>query len=146
VLYNTFHLHLIFILVNQEMIDYLARELEIRFEVLDNLIDDNKDYLQRLTISNKGPTTVLAGDWSVYFYHIRATIVLNIAIHNVTCSRKKWVVLIFRVTFPFILCIVWTYVIELFPGSRLQNLCLGTFTPNIPGKRNVINKNKYCYF
>lgn len=71
-LYNTFHLHLISFLVNQEMIDYLARELEIRFDVLDNLIDDSKDYLQRLTISNKGPTTVLAGDWSVYFYHIRS--------------------------------------------------------------------------
>ncbi|VDI02254.1 hexosaminidase [Mytilus galloprovincialis] len=58
--------------VDQEMIDYLAENLDISFNVLDNLVDTDKSFLQRISITNIGSTTILPGNWSIFFYHIRA--------------------------------------------------------------------------
>lgn len=54
------------------MIDYLAENLDISFNVLDNLVDTDKSFLQRISITNIGSTTILPGNWSIFFYHIRA--------------------------------------------------------------------------
>lgn len=64
--------YIFYVAVNQEMIDYMSEEMNIKFEVLDNLVDDANSFLQRVIIGNNGNVDILPGDWSIFFYHIRA--------------------------------------------------------------------------
>ena len=54
----------------QEDIDYLASNMEVRYDVLNNLKSETT-FLSRITLSNKGQSVIRQGDWAVYFCNIR---------------------------------------------------------------------------
>ncbi|KAK3094852.1 hypothetical protein FSP39_007074 [Pinctada imbricata] len=55
----------------QSEIDSLANHLDTTFEVVDNLVNDAKNYSCRYTFKNIGSSTVTYGNWSIYFHNIR---------------------------------------------------------------------------
>ncbi|KAL3841598.1 hypothetical protein ACJMK2_019715 [Sinanodonta woodiana] len=62
----------------QAMIDNIAENLDIRFDVLDNFISGTKleaggngNFLVRITITNRGQTPITAADWRIYCYFMR---------------------------------------------------------------------------
>ncbi|XP_015772465.1 PREDICTED: chitobiase-like [Acropora digitifera] len=54
----------------QEDIDYLASNMEVRYDVLNNTKSETT-FLSRITLSNKGQSVIRQGDWAVYFCNIR---------------------------------------------------------------------------
>ncbi|XP_020912807.1 uncharacterized protein LOC110250538 [Exaiptasia diaphana] len=56
---------------SQSTLDYIAGNLGIRYDVLDNLQDTWKTYVIKLSLSNNGPQTISTGNWALFFCHIR---------------------------------------------------------------------------
>ena len=54
----------------QSDIDYLADNMEIRYDVLNNFQSD-LTFLSQITLTNKGQTPIKHDDWAVYFCNIR---------------------------------------------------------------------------
>jgi hexosaminidase len=62
-----------FVASDQELVDNLARYLNIQYDVLDNFANTWKTFDGQLTFTNKGPD-IPAGDskpWSLFFCHVR---------------------------------------------------------------------------
>ena len=57
--------------MNQATLDYVATNLMIRYDVLDNIQDSWRSYRVRLTLSNAGQNKIPNGPWAIYFCHIR---------------------------------------------------------------------------
>ncbi|XP_032217891.2 beta-hexosaminidase [Nematostella vectensis] len=57
--------------VSQSTLDYIAANLGIRYDVLDNFQDSWRSYKVQLTLSNAGSQAIANGDWSIYLCHIR---------------------------------------------------------------------------
>lgn len=55
----------------QDDIDYMASNVQIRYDVVDNLIDGSLRYKARVTIQNKGDRIIPVGAWAIYFCSIR---------------------------------------------------------------------------
>ena len=51
-------------------IDYLANNMDVRYDVIDNLKSDST-FLSRITLTNQGQSIIKQGDWAVYFCNIR---------------------------------------------------------------------------
>ncbi|KAK3594088.1 hypothetical protein CHS0354_040856 [Potamilus streckersoni] len=65
-------------LATQTMIDEIAENLDIRFDVLDNFISGTNlensgrgNVLVRITMTNRGQTPIIAADWKIYAYFMR---------------------------------------------------------------------------
>ena len=55
----------------QAEIDYIAKNLEVKYEVVDNLAEQ-RVYTAKITLTNTGSEPIKnAGDWKIYFYSIR---------------------------------------------------------------------------
>ena len=59
----------------QDEINYLASNMEVRYDVLDNLLPipngSFATFLSQITLTNKGSLPIQHGSWSVYFCNIR---------------------------------------------------------------------------
>ncbi|KAL8594715.1 hypothetical protein ACOMHN_051661 [Nucella lapillus] len=53
--------------VNQETLDYMAKHVEVRYEVLDNLQDSLKTYSCQITLTNRGQRPLPARGWVLHF-------------------------------------------------------------------------------
>ena len=56
--------------VTQDNINYIANNLHIRYDVIDNLGSDST-FEAQLTLTNDGSEPISKGDWAVYFCSIR---------------------------------------------------------------------------
>ncbi|XP_068705154.1 beta-hexosaminidase-like [Montipora foliosa] len=57
--------------IDQGTLDYIASNLEIRYDVLDNFQDTWKSYRVRMTLTNAGSRLIPSGPWAIYLCHIR---------------------------------------------------------------------------
>lgn len=57
--------------LDQGTLDYIASNLGIRYDVLDNFQDTWKSYRVRLTLTNAGSRSIPNGPWAIYLCHIR---------------------------------------------------------------------------
>ena len=52
------------------MVDYLANHLDVKFDVISNLIETDL-YSAKVTLTNKGTQEIPNADWSIYWCNIR---------------------------------------------------------------------------
>jgi hexosaminidase len=57
--------------VTQADLNYVASNLNVHYDVVDNLIDTWLQYKARVTLTNKGDRAISRGDWAIYFCSIR---------------------------------------------------------------------------
>ncbi|CAH3143871.1 unnamed protein product [Pocillopora meandrina] len=57
--------------LEQATLDYIAANLGIRYDVLDNFQDTWKSYRVRMTLENSGSEAIPNGPWAIYLCHIR---------------------------------------------------------------------------
>ncbi|CAH1784243.1 unnamed protein product [Owenia fusiformis] len=55
----------------QETINYIADQLDVKYEVITNLKYRDEFFEQKLTLTNKGDQIITKGNWEIYFYSIR---------------------------------------------------------------------------
>lgn len=58
-------------ILDQTTLDYVASNLGIRYDVLDNFQDTWKSYRVRMTLTNAGAKPIPNGPWGIYLCHIR---------------------------------------------------------------------------
>lgn len=56
---------------DQSLIDYIAENAEIRYDVISNFVDKRKTFTSKITIKNTGNLTIAYNNWEIYFYAIR---------------------------------------------------------------------------
>ena len=57
--------------MDQMTLDYIASNLDIRYDVLDNFQDTWRSYRVRMTLSNAGSKPIPNAPWAIYLCHIR---------------------------------------------------------------------------
>ena len=57
--------------LDQSTLDYIAANLGIRYDVIDNFQDTWKSYRVRMTLTNAGSDAIPNGPWAIYLCHIR---------------------------------------------------------------------------
>ena len=57
--------------MDQTQLDYIANNLGIRYDVLDNFQDTWRSYRVRMTLTNAGSKPIPNGPWEIYLCHIR---------------------------------------------------------------------------
>ena len=55
---------------NQEIINYIAKNIQLSYSVLDNFIDGTSNFLTQLTLKNIGSMNVEYGNWAIWFCNI----------------------------------------------------------------------------
>ncbi|XP_013417098.1 uncharacterized protein LOC106178458 [Lingula anatina] len=55
---------------DQQSIDYLASFLQVRYDVIDNLMYGASGFLAQINFTNVGPKPISKGHWSIYLCHI----------------------------------------------------------------------------
>ncbi|XP_076448694.1 uncharacterized protein LOC143285315 [Babylonia areolata] len=53
--------------ITQETLDYMARYMEVRYKVVDNLRDNARTFRAQITLKNTGDQPIPAGGWALYF-------------------------------------------------------------------------------
>ncbi|XP_062581614.1 beta-hexosaminidase-like, partial [Saccostrea cucullata] len=56
---------------DQHLIDYIAENLDIRYDVISNLVNDWQNFTAKITMRNVGTRDLSYGNWELYFYSIR---------------------------------------------------------------------------
>lgn len=56
---------------DQSLIDYIAENAEIRYDVISNFVDKRRTFTSKITIKNTGNLTIAYNNWEIYFYAIR---------------------------------------------------------------------------
>ena len=57
--------------VNQGVLDNIAANLVIRYDILDNMQDSWKTYRVQMTLKNAGSVPIRKGNWAIFLCHIR---------------------------------------------------------------------------
>ena len=53
--------------VSQETLDYMAKHMTVKYEVLDNFRDSLKTFSCQMTLTNTGSRTIPSRGWVIYF-------------------------------------------------------------------------------
>ncbi|XP_046542311.1 uncharacterized protein LOC124252701 [Haliotis rubra] len=56
--------------LRQETLNYIARYMDVRYDVIDNLRDALKTFEAQITMTNTGSKTIPGKGWSIYFCHL----------------------------------------------------------------------------
>ncbi|XP_071084142.1 beta-hexosaminidase-like [Haliotis cracherodii] len=56
--------------LRQETVNYIARYMDVRYDVIDNLRDALKTFEAQITMTNTGSKTIPGKGWSIYFCHL----------------------------------------------------------------------------
>lgn len=55
----------------QHLVDYISENVETRYEVISNLINEWQNFSARISLYNKGERDLSYGNWEIYFNSIR---------------------------------------------------------------------------
>ncbi|XP_062598807.1 uncharacterized protein LOC134260252 isoform X1 [Saccostrea cucullata] len=56
---------------DQHLVDYIAGNLDIRYDVISNLVNDWQNFTAKITMKNMGTRDLSLGNWEIYFFSIR---------------------------------------------------------------------------
>ncbi|XP_061190279.1 uncharacterized protein LOC133198156 [Saccostrea echinata] len=56
---------------DQHLVDYIAGNLHIRYDVTSNLVNDWQNFTAKITMKNTGTRDISLGNWEIYFFSIR---------------------------------------------------------------------------
>ncbi|CAE1315408.1 HEXA_B [Acanthosepion pharaonis] len=76
----------VFLMMDQKSLDLLADNLDIKYEVLDNICQGRKIFQAAMTLTNKCSVPLSYGEWAIYFCHLRM-------IEPTHLSEKKFAIL-----------------------------------------------------
>jgi len=51
----------------QDDVNYIGKNLEVKFEVVNNLNGNNLNFVAQISLTNKGIKPILKDDWEIYF-------------------------------------------------------------------------------
>lgn len=56
---------------DQHLVDYIAESLDVRYEIISNLVNDWHNFTAKITLRNTGTRNLFSGNWELYFYSIQ---------------------------------------------------------------------------
>lgn len=56
---------------DQHLVDYIATNLDVKYDIISNLVNDWRNFTAKITMKNSGNRDLLSGNWEIYFYSIR---------------------------------------------------------------------------
>lgn len=76
--------------MNQDALDDISDKLEVKYQVLDNLMDGKKFYRASITLTNQSVYPLKYDQWGIYFCHIRMLEPGSLPGRDHECEMEKY--------------------------------------------------------